>query len=64
MKPPNSDLRFSPPPRRDEKAVRSGPGETRGEDVSPVISDDAGVRQSGARDRADANRSRRRYITH
>ena len=65
MRSPNSDFRPTPPPSCDDLAVRRDPGDPRGEDVSPVLSDATGVRQNGdGRGRADATRPRRRYLTH
>jgi len=61
MKSPNADFRLTPLPKM---AARREPGDDRGEDVSPVLSDATGVRQSGGRGREDATRPRRRYITH
>jgi hypothetical protein len=53
------------PPRRLDRAAQADPGDYRGEDVSPVLSDATGVRQDGGvRGRVDATRSRRRYITY
>ena len=63
MNPPNSDFR-STPPRPDGRPIKHEKGDDRGESVSPVSSDATGVRNSGARVREDATRSRRRYITH
>jgi hypothetical protein len=63
MESPTLKLRPTPQLGRVDRATRHDTGDYRGEDVSPVLSDATGVRNSGVRGRADATRPRRRFIT-
>ncbi len=64
MQRPNPDFRDSPPQQREDRAADWGPGIHGAKRVSGEIGRHRSTEDSGMRDRVDATRSRRRYITH